>query len=63
MQFATRSLIALAVLFNSLVLFRSSSFAQNNPVFPIVTTNQSIQATLDAQPGKMLISLPGVLRS
>ncbi|WP_417387947.1 right-handed parallel beta-helix repeat-containing protein [Gimesia sp.] len=54
MQFTTRSPIAIAVLFSSLVPFVSSSFAQNNPAFPIVTPSQSIQETLDAQPGKML---------
>lgn len=48
-----RSLTMQTILLIS-ILTTATGFAQNNQSFPIVTTNQSIQTTLDAQPGKML---------
>ncbi|QDV15499.1 hypothetical protein Pan153_01130 [Gimesia panareensis] len=49
-----RSLTMPTVLLFSLLVSATSAHAQNKQPFPIVTANQSIQAALDAQPGRML---------
>ena len=49
-----RSLTMPTVLCFSLLVSATSSRAQNNQPFPMVTAGQSIQAALDAQPGRML---------
>lgn len=49
-----RSLTMPTVLCFSLLVSATSSQAQNNQPFPMVTAGQSIQAALDAQPGRML---------
>lgn len=49
-----RSLTMPTLLCFSLLVSATSSRAQNNQPFPMVTAGQSIQAALDAQPGRML---------
>ncbi|QDU00433.1 hypothetical protein V6x_01060 [Gimesia chilikensis] len=49
-----RSLTMPTVLCFSLLVSATSSRAQNNQPFPMVSAGQSIQAALDAQPGRML---------
>ncbi|MFI4850934.1 MAG: right-handed parallel beta-helix repeat-containing protein [Gimesia chilikensis] len=49
-----RSLTMPSVLLFSLFVSVTTSRAQNNQPFPMVTAGQSIQAALDAQPGRML---------
>lgn len=49
-----RSLTMPTLLCFSLLVSVTSSRAQNNQPFPMVTAGQSIQAALDAQPGRML---------
>lgn len=50
----TRSFLLTQTVILGILLFATTGFAQDKQLFPIVAANQSIQAALDAQPGRML---------